>query len=87
MSIGIWITVGLIMGFLASKLIIRTGEGLARDIGLGIAGAVIGGWLFAALSTSEAIGLDVFGLVVSLAGAAAMLVIYHMLLFPHVRQG
>jgi uncharacterized membrane protein YeaQ/YmgE (transglycosylase-associated protein family) len=87
MSIGIWITVGLIMGFLASKLFIRTGEGLARDIGLGIAGAVIGGWLFAALGTSEAIGLDVFGLVVSLAGAAAMLVIYHMLLFPHVRQG
>ena len=87
MSIGIWITVGLIMGFLASKLFIRTGEGLARDIGLGIGGAVIGGWLFAALSTSEATGLDVFGLVVSLAGAAAMLVIYHMLLFPHVRQG
>ena len=86
MAIGIWITVGLIAGFLASKFVIRSGEGLARDIGLGIAGAIIGGWIFAALSTSEAIGLDVFGLVVTLAGATAMLVVYHMF-FPHARQG
>ena len=61
MSIGIWIVVGVIAGVLASKLVIRSGEGLARDIGLGIGGAIIGGWIFAALSTSEATGLDVFG--------------------------
>ncbi len=86
MSIGVWITVGLIAGFLASKFVIRSGEGLARDVGLGIAGAVIGGWIFTLLGTPEGAGLDVFGLVVSLAGAAGLLVVYHMF-FPHVRQG
>ena len=86
MSIGAWIVIGVIAGVLASKLVIRTGEGLARDVSLGIGGAIIGGWIFAALSTSEATGTDVFGLVVTIAGAGAALVMYHTL-FPHVRQG
>ena len=86
MSIGIWIVVGVIAGVLASKLVIRLGEGLARDISLGIGGAILGGWIFAALSTSEATGLDVFGLVVTIASAGAVLVVYHTL-FPHVRPG
>jgi uncharacterized membrane protein YeaQ/YmgE (transglycosylase-associated protein family) len=84
MSIGIWIVVGVIAGVLASKLVVRSGEGLARDISLGIGGAILGGWIFAALSTSEATGLDVFGLVVTIASAGAVLVVYHTL-FPHVR--
>jgi uncharacterized membrane protein YeaQ/YmgE (transglycosylase-associated protein family) len=85
MSIGTWIVIGLFAGFLTSKFIIRSGDGLVRDLGLGIGGAIIGGWLFRALSTSEVTGLDVFGLVVTLAGAGAVLVLYHMF-FPHVRQ-
>ena len=85
MSIGIWIVVGLIAGFVASKLVIRSGEGTLRDVGLGIGGAVVGGWLFTILTTRDAVGLDVFGLVVTLAGAGAVLIVYHMF-FPHVRK-
>jgi uncharacterized membrane protein YeaQ/YmgE (transglycosylase-associated protein family) len=85
MSIGIWIMVGLVAGFVASKLVIRSGEGTLRDVGLGIGGAVIGGWLFTVLTTREAVALDVFGLVVTLAGAGAVLIVYHMF-FPHVRK-
>lgn len=85
MSIGIWIMVGLVAGFVASKLVIRSGEGTLRDVGLGIGGAVIGGWLFTVLTTRDAVGLDVFGLVVTLAGAGAVLIVYHMF-FPHVRK-
>jgi len=85
MSIGIWVVVGLIAGFLASKLVIRSGEGTLRDVGLGIGGAVVGGWLFTLLTTRDAVGLDVFGLVVTLAGAGAVLIVYHMF-FPHVRK-
>lgn len=77
MSIGTWVIVGLVAGFIASKLVIRTGDGLVRDLGLGIAGAVIGGWLYWTLSTTQSTGLDVFGLVVTLAGAGAALVAYH----------
>jgi uncharacterized membrane protein YeaQ/YmgE (transglycosylase-associated protein family) len=86
MSIETWIIVGLIAGFLASKLVIRSGEGLVRDLGLGIGGAVLAGWLFRVLTSPDASGLDVFGLIVTLVGASAMLVVYHTL-FPHVRQG
>jgi uncharacterized membrane protein YeaQ/YmgE (transglycosylase-associated protein family) len=86
MSILTWIIVGLVAGFLASKLVIRSGEGLLRDLGLGIGGAVIGGWLFGLLAASDATGLNVFGLVVTLAGAGAALVVYHTL-FPQPRQG
>lgn len=86
MSIGIWIVAGLIVGFLASKLIVRTGHGLPRDLGLGVAGAVLAGWLFAALTTPDATDMSVFGLVVTLAGAGAALVVYHTL-YPHVRPG
>jgi uncharacterized membrane protein YeaQ/YmgE (transglycosylase-associated protein family) len=81
-----WIVVGLVAGFVASKLVIRSGEGLLRDLGLGIGGAVLAGWLFGALATPQVSGLDVFGLIVTLAGASAVLVVYHTL-FPHVRQG
>jgi uncharacterized membrane protein YeaQ/YmgE (transglycosylase-associated protein family) len=81
-----WIIVGLAAGFLASKLVIRSGEGLLRDLGLGIGGAVLAGWLFSHLAAPEATGLDVFGLIVTLAGASAVLVVYHTF-FPHVRQG
>ncbi len=86
MSIETWIIVGLVAGFLASKVIIRSGEGLLRDLGLGIAGAVLAGLLFRALTSPEATGLDVFGLIVTLVGASAVLVVYHTF-FPHVRQG
>ena len=86
MSIETWIIVGLVAGFLTSKVIIRSGEGLLRDLGLGIAGAVLSGWLFRVLTSPEATGLDVFGLIVTLVGASAVLVVYHTF-FPHVRQG
>lgn len=86
MSIGTWVVIGLIAGILASKFVIRTGEGLVRDVGLGIGGAIIGGWIFAMLNTSDETGVDVFGLVVTIASADAALVVYHTL-FPSFRRG
>lgn len=37
-----WIVVSLIGGFLASKVVNKTGEGLLRDILLGIVGGIVG---------------------------------------------
>ena len=44
----VWIVVGLIGGGLASRLITwdREGFGTFRNLGLGLVGALIGGWLF-----------------------------------------
>jgi len=43
MSILAWIVLGLIAGFIGSKLVNKSGEGVLLDIILGIVGAVIGG--------------------------------------------
>jgi uncharacterized membrane protein YeaQ/YmgE (transglycosylase-associated protein family) len=44
----VWIVVGLIGGGLASRLITwdRQGFGNFRNLGLGLVGALLGGWLF-----------------------------------------
>lgn len=86
MEMGTWVVVGLLTGLVASKLLLRTGEGLGRDVGLGIGGAMLGGSIFAAFGGQETAGFDVFGVVVTLASASAVLVVYHML-FPFVRRG
>jgi uncharacterized membrane protein YeaQ/YmgE (transglycosylase-associated protein family) len=46
MSFVAWIILGLVAGFVGSKIVNKTGEGLFLDIILGIVGAVVGGWLF-----------------------------------------
>src|SRR5271170_7535851 len=46
MSFLAWIVLGLIAGFIGSKIVNKSGEGLIVDILLGIVGAVVGGWLF-----------------------------------------
>ena len=77
MSIGTWVVVGLVAGFLGSKFVIKSGDGLLRDLGLGVGGAVVGGFVFRLLATTEAAGLTVSGFLMMLAGAAAALVVYH----------
>jgi len=46
MSILAWIILGLVAGFIASKIVNRHGEGIILDVLLGIVGSVVGGWLF-----------------------------------------
>jgi len=45
MSILSWLVVGLIAGFLASRVMRGGGYGLIGDIIVGVVGALIGGWL------------------------------------------
>ncbi len=72
-----WIILGLIAGFIGSKLVNKTGEGFLMDIILGIVGAVVGGWLFSAFGASGVTGLNVYSLLVAVVGAVIFLVIYH----------
>ena len=76
-SIIAWIILGLIAGFIASKLVNKTGEGVLLDIVLGIVGAVIGGWLFHAFGRPGVTGLNLYSLLVAVIGAVVFLVIYH----------
>jgi uncharacterized membrane protein YeaQ/YmgE (transglycosylase-associated protein family) len=77
MSILAWIVLGLIAGFIGSKIVNKTGEGIVFDILLGIVGAVVGGFLFRALGASGVSGLNVYSLIVAVIGSVAFLLIYH----------
>ena len=77
MSIFAWMVLGLIAGFLASKLVNKTGEGVVMDIALGIVGALAGGWIFNQFGQTGVTGLDIRSLVVAVIGAVVLLVGYH----------
>ena len=77
MSILTWIVLGLIAGFVASKLVNKTGEGVVMDIVLGVVGAVAGGWLFNQFGQPGVTGLNLWSFVVAVLGAVILLVLYH----------
>ena len=77
MSILAWIVLGLVAGFLGSKIVNKRGEGLFLDLVLGIVGAIAGGWLFNIVGASGVTGLNLYSLVVAVVGAVAVLVVYH----------
>lgn len=79
MSLIAWIVLGLIAGFIASKLVNKTGEGMLLDILLGIVGAVVGGWLFHTFGMPGVSGVNLYSLVVAVIGAAVFLIVYHAL--------
>jgi uncharacterized membrane protein YeaQ/YmgE (transglycosylase-associated protein family) len=76
-SIIAWLILGLIAGFIASKLVNKSGEGLILDIVLGIIGAVVGGFLFSFLGAAGVTGLNLYSLLVAVIGAIVVLLIYH----------
>jgi len=79
MSLLAWIVLGLIAGFIASKIVNRRGEGLLLDTLLGVVGAVIGGMLFRLVRVHAVTGVNLHSLIVAVAGAVLVLVAYHAL--------
>jgi uncharacterized membrane protein YeaQ/YmgE (transglycosylase-associated protein family) len=77
MSILAWIVLGLIAGFIGSKLVNKSGEGVVLDIALGIVGAVVGGWLFNFFGASGVSGVNLYSLLVAVIGSVLVLVLYH----------
>jgi uncharacterized membrane protein YeaQ/YmgE (transglycosylase-associated protein family) len=79
MSILAWIVLGLVAGFIASKLVNRSGGSLVLDLVLGIIGAVVGGFLFNQFGSAGVSGLNLYSLLVATVGAVVVLLIYHLL--------
>jgi uncharacterized membrane protein YeaQ/YmgE (transglycosylase-associated protein family) len=77
MSIIAWIILGLVAGFIASKIVNRHGEGVFLDIVIGIVGAVVGGWIMAAVGGQGVTGFNIYSLLVAIGGAIVLLVIAH----------
>lgn len=79
MSIIAWIVLGLIAGFIGSKVVNKTGEGVVVDIILGVVGALVGGWLFNTFGMAGVSGLNIYSLLVAVVGAIVVLVLYHLI--------
>ncbi len=79
MSIIAWIILGLVSGFIASKIVNRQGEGFLVDILLGVVGAMVGGFLFNLVGRSGVTGFNLWSMFVSVTGAVLVLVAYHSL--------
>lgn len=77
MSFISWIILGLVAGFIASKIVNKRGEGLLMDIVLGILGAIVGGLLFNLIGAAGVTGLNLYSTMVATVGAVVVLWVYH----------
>jgi len=81
MHIIAWLVLGLIAGFIASKIVNKGGNNsLLLNLVLGVVGAEVGGWLFRLFGMSGVTGLNIYSLLVAVVGAVVLLFIYHQLI-------
>ncbi|MFK8253647.1 GlsB/YeaQ/YmgE family stress response membrane protein [Ancylobacter terrae] len=79
MSVLGWILLGLIAGWLGSKLVNKSGQGMLLDIVLGIVGAVVGGVIFNFFGAAGVTGFNIWSLIVAVIGSVVVLWLYHQL--------
>jgi uncharacterized membrane protein YeaQ/YmgE (transglycosylase-associated protein family) len=79
MGIVSWIILGLIAGFIGSRIVDRQGQGFWLDIALGVVGALVGGFLFFLFGASGVTGLNIYSMIVAVVGAIAVMLIYNTL--------
>ena len=73
----VWIIVGAIAGFVASKVLSGKGMGLLWDIVVGILGAFVGGWLASLVGLPVSPGtFTIGGLLSAFVGAVILLIIF-----------
>ncbi|XYD09084.1 GlsB/YeaQ/YmgE family stress response membrane protein [Methylobacterium sp. NMS12] len=77
MSLLAWIVLGLVAGFIGSRVVNNSGQGLLVDSLLGVVGAVVGGFLFNQFGEPGVSGLNLYSLLVAVVGAVVVLWLYH----------
>lgn len=77
MSVIAWIILGLIAGFIGSKIVNKSGQGFLLDVALGVIGAVVGGVIFSFFGVSGVTGLNIYSLIVAVVGSVVVLWVYH----------
>jgi uncharacterized membrane protein YeaQ/YmgE (transglycosylase-associated protein family) len=77
MGILSWIILGLIAGFIGSKIVESQGQGLWLNIALGIVGALVGGFIFSAFGADGVTGLNLWSMIVAVVGSIVVLLIYN----------
>jgi uncharacterized membrane protein YeaQ/YmgE (transglycosylase-associated protein family) len=80
-----WIIVSGLAGFIASKIINKTGEGMLLDVLLGIAGGFVGGAIVHRIPALSGLGGEggmrglIAELIVAAIGAAVLILIYNLI--------
>ena len=77
MGIISWIILGVIAGFIGSKIVNKSGSGMIMDIALGVVGAIVGGLIFNFFGAAGVTGFNIWSLLVSVIGAVVVLWLYH----------
>ncbi len=72
-----WLVVGLVAGFLASRVMRGGGYGLIGDIIVGLIGAFIGGWLAGFLGIGVGSSSLIISIVIAFIGACILIAILH----------
>lgn len=74
-----WIAIGLLAGFVVSKILNKTRYGLGRDVLLSIFGAIVAGFVSNLLRAPGVVGMDFYSLGVATVGAVVFLIVYYAL--------
>jgi uncharacterized membrane protein YeaQ/YmgE (transglycosylase-associated protein family) len=77
MGIISWIILGLIAGFIGSKIVDKQGQGFWLNIALGIIGALVGGFLFDMFGATGVTGLNIWSMIVAVVGSVVVLLVYN----------
>jgi len=80
-----WIIVGLVAGWATGKIMRGGGYGVFTDILLGIAGALVGGWIMRALGFAG--GGLLYTILVAIGGAVLLVWLYRLITRGRARGG
>jgi len=69
----------IILGLIGSKIVDRRGQGFWLDVGFGIVGAIVGGFLFSFLGKEGVTELNFYSMLVAIAGSVVVLLLYNAL--------
>lgn len=73
-----WIIVGLIAGWITGKIMRGSGYGIFADLCLGIAGAIVGGWLMRVFGF-HGHGGTLYTILVAIGGAVLLTWLYRLI--------
>jgi len=77
MGVFSWIILGLIAGFIGSKIVDKQGQGFWLNIVLGIVGALVGGFLFSLFGAGGVTGVNLWSMLVAIVGSIVVLLLYN----------
>jgi uncharacterized membrane protein YeaQ/YmgE (transglycosylase-associated protein family) len=84
MAVIAWIVVGLVAGFIASKIVNKTADGIVLNVMLAVVGALVGGFFFQKFGLAGVSEVNLYSILVTVAGAIFVLVVFHAFLRRNV---